>query len=240
MRSTGAQLSRSFHRRRSSAGFFVVDWLGSNGVAGAAASRSSWRRFLAFSCKNSPAIGTRRRGSGVDSFDFGAYPALARVFGLSVAGAKLRGRSSPLPWRVRWRDCSGALVPHSSPRPSSLRVLRAGGRVSAAGAPGALRTRGGFLGKSVCRGRSISFFVRTKSFVSLAGPLRKITKSLPSCCTPAHSSFSQISAYIAVRDSRSSLNTRTLMSVCAVSALSISCKTLAVKPCWPTMTTGSR
>ena len=70
------------------------------------------------------------------------------------------------------------------------------------------------------------------------GAGRHTTKSLPMCWTGAASSSAQIRESTASRASRSSLNTRTLMSSCASRLTSISCSTPAVSPCWPTLTTG--
>ena len=70
------------------------------------------------------------------------------------------------------------------------------------------------------------------------GAGRQSVRTLPRCCTGAASSSAQIRASSASRSSRSSLNTRILMSSCASSVTSISCSTAGVRPCWPIATTG--
>jgi hypothetical protein len=71
-----------------------------------------------------------------------------------------------------------------------------------------------------------------------SGFSRKITRTLPICCTACASSRAQIVAIHVPRASRSSLAARTLMSSCALSARSISAMTGSVRPLSPTMTTG--
>lgn len=70
------------------------------------------------------------------------------------------------------------------------------------------------------------------------GAGRHTTSSLPMCCTGAARSSAQMRASSPSRAPWSALNTRTLMSSCASRLTSISCSTLAVRPCWPTRTTG--
>jgi len=69
---------------------------------------------------------------------------------------------------------------------------------------------------------------------------RQRTRSLPICWTGAQPSAPQIRARSESRSGRSSVKTRTLMSSCAVSATSASCRTAGVSPWCPIDTTGCR
>ena len=75
---------------------------------------------------------------------------------------------------------------------------------------------------------------------AFSGFLRHTIRSLPNCCTGTHASALQICSSKLARSARSSLNTRILISSCAVNATSTSWSTAGVRPCAPMATTGWR
>ena len=76
--------------------------------------------------------------------------------------------------------------------------------------------------------------------VSSSSPGRHKTSSLPIICTRAHCSASHSRRMMSRRASRSSPNTRTLISLCLASARPVSASTASVRPDSPIITTGSR
>ena len=157
------------------------------------------------------------------------------VLGLRLA-VKVAAEVAAAPIGVRAPRAIGGRRAGATGAKRSARVICSG-----FGTPGLARLRGAdlpsaasFFGADSVRRRMGAFFCE------VSGCSRHSTSSLPIDCTSAHPRRSHSVAPMVSRASRSSPNTLTLISPCAVSAISVSFTTASLSPASPILTSGSR